>query len=127
MASLEQMAHEVEEVFGVSCRFYSDEPLLIRDATVASHLYHIAQEAVSNGIKHGRARHIDINLRNRRASGVLIVQDNGCGIAPGPAERSGMGLHIMKHRAIMIGGALVIGSDGQGTTVTCYFPVASER
>jgi PAS domain S-box-containing protein len=127
MASLEQMAHEVEEVFGVSCRFYSDEPLLIRDATVASHLYHIAQEAVSNGIKHGKARHIEINLRHRRASGVLIVRDDGCGITPGPAERSGMGLDIMKHRAKMIGGAVVIGSNGQGTTVTCYFPVAAER
>jgi PAS domain S-box-containing protein len=127
MSSLEQMAHEVEEVFGVSCRFYSDEPLLIRDATVASHLYHIAQEAVSNGVKHGKARHIEINLRNRRASGVLIVRDNGCGIASGPREHAGMGLDIMKHRAKMIGGALAIESNGQGTTVRCHFPVALEE
>jgi PAS domain S-box-containing protein len=127
MSSLEQMAHEVEEVFGVSCRFYSDEPLLMRDATVASHLYHIAQEAVSNGIKHGKARHIEINLRNRRTSGVLIVRDNGCGIASGPREHAGMGLDIMKHRAKMIGGALAIASSGQGTTVTCHFPVALEE
>jgi PAS domain S-box-containing protein len=127
MSSLEQMAHEVEEVFGVSCRFYSNEPLLIRDPTVASHLYHIAQEAVSNAIKHGKAGQIEIDLRNRLASGVLTVRDTGCGIAPGPAEQAGMGLDIMKHRAKMIGGTLAIASNERGTTVTCRFPVAAEN
>ncbi len=126
MSSLEQMAHEVEEVFGVSCRFTSNQPLLIRDATVASHLYHIAQEAVSNAIKHGKARHIDIDLRNRGAEGVLIVRDTGCGIAPEPREHSGMGLDIMKHRARMVGGALGIASSSEGTIVTCHFPLSGE-
>jgi PAS domain S-box-containing protein len=123
MSSLEQMAHEVEEVFGVGCRFYSDETLLIHDATVASHLYHIAQEAVSNGIKHGKARSIEIHLRASRASGLLMVRDTGSGIAPGSREHGGMGLDIMKHRANMIGGSLTISSNGQGTVVTCHFPV----
>jgi PAS domain S-box-containing protein len=126
MSSLEQMAHEIQEVFGVSCRFHSDEPLPIRDATVASHLYHIAQEAVSNAIKHGKAEHIEIHLHSRSGSGgVLMVRDTGCGIAPGPREHAGMGLDIMKHRATMIGGALVIATNGHGTTVTCRFPVAA--
>jgi signal transduction histidine kinase len=127
MSSLEQMAHEVEEVFGVACRFYAEEPLLIHDASVASHLYHIAQEAVSNAIKHGKARHIEIHLRGTSASAVLMVRDSGCGIAPGPREHSGMGLDIMKHRATMIGGALAIASNGHGTTVTCRFPGSVER
>jgi len=127
MSSLEQMAHEMEEVFGISCRFRSEEPLLIHDATVASHLYHIAQEAVSNAIKHGKARSIDIHLRARRASGVLIVRDTGSGIAPGPREHPGMGLDIMKHRAKMIGGTLAIASNGHGTIVTCRFPIAAEN
>ncbi len=101
--------------------------LLIGDAAVASHLYHIAQEAVSNAIKHGKAGQIEIDLWNKRASGVLSVRDTGCGIAPGAQEHSGMGLDIMKHRAKMIGGVLAIASDGQGTTVTCRFPVAAEN
>jgi signal transduction histidine kinase len=127
MSSLEQMAHEVQEVFGVNCRFYSDEPVLIRDATVASHLYHIAQEAVSNAIKHGQAKQIEIHLRGKNATGVLMVRDTGSGIPPEPREHSGMGLDIMKHRATMIGGALVIASSGRGTTVTCRFPVVTEK
>jgi PAS domain S-box-containing protein len=126
MSSLEQMAHEIEEVFGVTCRFYLETPLLIHDAAVASHLYHIAQEAVSNAIKHGKARHIEIQLRTRSASALLLVRDAGCGITPGPRERPGMGLDIMKHRATMIGGTLAIVSDAKGTTVTCHFPVPVE-
>jgi two-component system CheB/CheR fusion protein len=131
MSSLEQMAHEIQEVFGVSCRFFSEIPLLIHDPAVASHLYHIAQEAVSNAIKHGKAKHIEIDLRGGRipgtlASAVLVIHDTGCGIAPGPRPHSGMGLDIMKHRARMIGGAVEIASDQRGTTVTCSFSLAGE-
>lgn len=132
MSSLEQMSHEIQEVFGVSCRFFSDEPLLIHDATVSSHLYHIAQEAVSNAIKHGKAAHIEIDLRGGVASGVMAygvlnIRDTGCGIPPGAREHSGMGLDIMKHRATMIGGALEIASSKRGTIVTCRFPLAEEH
>jgi len=127
MSSLEQLTHEIREVFGVSCRFYSDEPLLIHDAAVSSHLYHIAQEAVSNAIKHGQAKQIEIDLRNRGTSGILIVRDNGSGIVPAPRERSGMGLDIMRHRATMVGGSLAIESDWRGTTVTCRFPLGAEH
>jgi PAS domain S-box-containing protein len=126
MSSLEQMAHEIEEVFGVSCWFSSDEPLLVHDAAVASHLYHIAQEAVSNAIKHGKAARVEIELHRGHTSGVLTVRDTGCGIAPGIHSHTGMGLDIMKHRAKMIGGALTIRSNPSGTIVTCRFPVSEE-
>ena len=126
MSSLEQMAREIEEVFGASCRFSCDELLQIHDATAASHLYHIAQEAVSNAIKHGQATGIEIDLRGGNAVGVLVVRDNGHGIAAAAREHSGMGLDIMKHRAKMIGGALAIVSNPRGTTVTCRFPLAKE-
>ena len=126
MCSLEQMAHEIEEVFGVACRFYSDHPFLIHDAAVSSHLYHIAQEAVSNAIKHGKAERVEIELRNRYSSGVLVVRDNGSGIAPASGARTGMGLEIMRHRAKMVGGSLAISSSAQGVIVTCRFPSAQE-
>jgi PAS domain S-box-containing protein len=126
MSSLEQLAHEAQEVFGVACRFYSDKPLLIHDANAASNLYHIAQEAVSNAIKHGKAASIQIQARVRSTSGVLSVRDNGCGISPLPRESPGMGLDIMKHRANMIGGSLEISSSGEGTIVTCFFPIPAE-
>jgi PAS domain S-box-containing protein len=131
MCSLEQMAHEIEEVFGVTCRFHWDRPLLIHDAAVSSHLYHIAQEAASNAIKHGKATRLDIDLRNRYSSGILIVRDNGMGfsgsgLSSAPRESTGMGLEIMRHRAQMVGGSLDISSASQGVLVTCYFPLNRE-
>ncbi len=53
MSALEQLAAEVEDLFGISCRFECDQPVLIHDNDAAMHLYHIAQEAVNNAIKHG--------------------------------------------------------------------------
>jgi PAS domain S-box-containing protein len=126
MCSLEQLAREIEEVFGVCCRFSPGVPVLIHDAAISSHVYHIAQEAVSNAIKHGKATHIDIDLRERHSSCVLTVQDNGLGIAKASGEHSGMGLEIMRHRARMMGGSLAITSTHMGVTVTCYFPLAGE-
>ena len=44
-----------EDLFGISCSFLCEKPVLIHDDSVAEHLYHIAQEAVNNAIKHGEA------------------------------------------------------------------------
>ena len=55
MSALRQWAGEVEDLFHVSCRFECAEPIPISDVGVATHLYHIAQEAVNNAIKHGRS------------------------------------------------------------------------
>lgn len=126
MCSLEQMAHEIEDVFGVACRFHWDRPLLIHDAAVSSHLYHIAQEAASNAIKHGGATRLDIDLGSRPSSGVLTVRDNGSGFPHRKEEGAGMGLEIMRHRAKMVGGSLDISSAPQGVTVICRFPLSPE-
>ena len=56
MSALQQWAGEVEDLFGISCRFQCFAPVLIHDDTVATHLYYIAREAVNNAIKHGHAR-----------------------------------------------------------------------
>ena len=53
MSALQLWAAETENLFGISCQFQCDLPVLIHDDSVAAHLYHIAQEAVNNAIKHG--------------------------------------------------------------------------
>ena len=55
MSALQQWAGEVQDLFGISCTFLCIEPVLIHDDAVATHLYHIAQEAVNNAIKHAKA------------------------------------------------------------------------
>jgi len=57
MSALQLWATEVKkDLFGVSCRFQCERPVLINDDSMATHLYHIAQEAVNNAIKHGNAQ-----------------------------------------------------------------------
>ena len=69
MSALRLYAGEIEDLFGIVCRFECEQAVLIHDAPMATHLYHIAQEAVNNAIKHGRAKNILIRLVCRRARG----------------------------------------------------------
>ena len=87
---------------------------------MATHLYRIAQEAVNNAIKHGRANQIKIALTNAPESITLAVHNNGAVISKKRSGKEGLGLRIMQYRAEMIGGALAIDSDArQGTAVVC--------
>jgi PAS domain S-box-containing protein len=127
MSALQQLATEVEDVFGVSCQLRCESPVLIDDVSLATHLYHISQEAVSNAIKHGKAGRITIMLAASDGRGTLTIQDDGSGCKKIPATSKGMGHHIMGHRSKMIGGALDIQPRlPYGTVVTCTFPVRSK-
>jgi PAS domain S-box-containing protein len=124
MSALKQWASEVEDLFHICCTFQCDDSVLIHDVNSATHLYHIAQEAVNNAIKHGQPTHILISLSANDGEGILAVHDDGTGIPEPPAGHSGMGLRIMGYRANMIGGSTEILQDAEGgTTVTCRFPL----
>lgn len=126
MSALQLYAKEIEDLFGIVCRFQCDEAVLIHDAPVATHLYHIAQEAVNNAIKHGPAKNILIRLFAGEREGTLIIQDDGVGIERPTGKPSGVGLHIMNYRAGMIGGSLEIRREQpRGTAVACRFPITA--
>jgi len=126
MSALKQWAAEVEDLFHVSCRFECTEPLLIDDVGLATQLYHIAQEAVNNAIKHGRARRILLSLRRESGKGSLIVEDDGVGLPETLPKQPGLGLRIMSHRANMVGGSLEVRRGPErGTVVCCRFPMAN--
>ena len=124
MSALKQWAAEVEDLFNISCRLHIDKPVLIHDATMSTHLYRIAQEAVNNAIKHGQASNILISLLAGNEYGALRIENDGTSL-PGPgANGSGMGMRIMNYRARMIGGSLRVESRGaRGVTITCSFPL----
>ena len=127
MSALQRFAGEMQDLFGTSCTFLCVEPVLIHDDSVATHLYHITQEAVNNAIKHGKARHIVIALGASGDRGALTVSDDGSGVQQAPVGAKGMGLHIMNYRAKMIGGTLHVGpGKPHGTVVSCRFPIVSE-
>jgi signal transduction histidine kinase len=92
--------------------------VLIEDETAMMHFYRITQEAVSNAVKHGRAK----NIRIRLTKANLTITDDGTGLQA-PVKKEGMGLRIMRYRAEMTGGTLKVENGRRkGVVVTCQFP-----
>jgi PAS domain S-box-containing protein len=132
MSALKRWAAEVEDLFHISCRFHVDEPVLIHDANLSTHLYRIAQEAVNNAIRHGQAKCIIISLLAGGECGILTIENDGVSLSQSSSDRSGdhsgMGMQIMNYRARMIGGSLKVESgEVRGMTITCLFPLATGR
>lgn len=87
-------------------------------------LYRIVQEALTNVVRHSHATRVDILMKARKDSLVVIIEDNGVGFEVEEMmlnER--LGLYGMRERAVMLGGTLVIeSSPGAGTTVYVEVP-----
>ncbi len=121
--ALRELAAGTKKVFRCDCHFRCTPPVLLPNHTEAIHLYRIAQEAVNNALKHGKARRIDISLTAKNHSITLAVNDNGIGLPAKLPKRKGMGLRIMRYRAEVIGGTLVVEPvPGGGTRVRCTAP-----
>jgi two-component system, LuxR family, sensor kinase FixL len=120
MSALQELAASVADVYGVSCSCRFRHAVLVHDHLVATHLYRIAQEAINNALKHGRANRITVHLSGQDNRLVLTIRDDGTGFPARPTRKNGMGLHLMNYRARAIGGSIEIGSrPGSGTTVVC--------
>jgi PAS domain S-box-containing protein len=120
-SALQGLAVRASETFHIKCLLKCPVDLQVDNNTMATHLYRIAQEAVSNSVRHGKASRIDIEISADPCCIVLSIKDNGKGLPPLDAEREGMGLRIMSYRSDMIGGELGIrrNPDGHGTIVSC--------
>lgn len=123
-SALHEHALSMEKMFGVHCRFDYDSQVLVPNHAMATHLFRLAQEAISNAIKHGKATQISIHLKADPGWIYLGVSDNGSGFDPKKISRSnGMGLRIMKFRAGMIGGTLTVERNIEGgVLVMCSAP-----
>jgi PAS domain S-box-containing protein len=117
MAALVELAARVSEVSGVRCRFECSEPVRIEDTQTATHLYRIAQEAVTNAVKHGKAHNVRVGLEAFNGRVILEVCDDGVGVEQVRLNGSGMGLRIMEYRAGLIGAALYVGKAAPGGTL----------
>jgi len=119
-SALEELASSTSRIAGISCSFICPEPVMVRDNTQAVHLFRIAQEALSNALKHGHAKSVVIALESGDEACSLRVSDDGVGFLPTNGERNGMGLSIMRYRARVIAGRLEIQSNSPtGTVVVC--------
>jgi signal transduction histidine kinase len=122
-AALEDLSERIRQQAGIVCLFHCPQPVLLKDALTATHLYHIVQEAANNALRHGRPDRIDIHLRARPDALVLTIRDDGVGVRNGSRHRSGVGIRLMRYRAGLIGGVVHIGpGEEKGTLVTCTLP-----
>jgi two-component system, LuxR family, sensor kinase FixL len=116
--ALESLAQSVSRLHRVNCTFRRYGQVAASDDQVAMHLYRIAQEAVQNALRHGRAKNIAISLQSAGELLTLCVSDDGTGIASPAAD--GIGLAIMRYRARISGGELSIEqSEAGGTIIVC--------
>ena len=109
----------------IACRLRCERMVPITNNGVALHLYRIAQEAVTNALKHSDARSITLSLRLRQGQLSLSVADDGCGLPDVIHASHGMGLRLMKYRAEVIGADFAIGRRKKnGTRMTCLLRMA---
>lgn len=122
--ALEELARTTRERTGLDCRFQAGGVPSIDGKVAATHLYRIAQEAVSNAVRHGRAKAIWLRLNGFHGQLRLEVEDDGVGLPQASQrEAEGMGLHIMDYRARAIGGRLSLSQQVKaGTRVCCCVP-----
>jgi PAS domain S-box-containing protein len=127
ISALEELTANAGAFFNTRCEFHCDEPIAVRDHAVAHHLYFIAQEAILNAVKHGKARLIQVSLAADGVRGsVLAVQDDGLGLGAASSESPGIGIRIMKYRARMIGAEVQVRPRPEGgTELVCRFSCAA--
>jgi signal transduction histidine kinase len=103
----------------VRCRFVCPEPVVEVGSHAELHLYRIAQESVTNAIKHAEAKQITISLE-RNSHLCLEIKDDGRGFDPEIVPEGSMGLQMMRYRANVVGAELrVQSSPKEGTLIKC--------
>ncbi|MHC4166957.1 MAG: PAS domain-containing sensor histidine kinase [Planctomycetota bacterium] len=123
ISALQGLASNTRDLLKVSCRFKCNSAIAIRDPVTAQHLFRIAQEAITNAVRHGKPKNIRIELASAKGKTTLKVANDGKDFPRTLAKKKGLGLNIMEYRAKMIGGTLKVGRGRKGgTVVTCMFP-----
>jgi PAS domain S-box-containing protein len=117
--ALRELASRSRDLYGMEVNFRAEVwPALNLDETDSSHLYRIAQEALTNAARHGHATLVDIFLLVTRSTFLMYITDNGEGFHLPTSPYTGMGLKIMKYRAGMIGAKFEIApNEPRGTVV----------
>jgi len=118
--ALADLAAHAQEMFGMNCQFSSRGTAPALEPSTVMQLYKIAQEALTNAIKHGKAKRVVIGLTTDPKKMVLTIQNDGVPFPDLQGRSSGMGLRIMNYRANLVGASVEIKAKGaQGTIVTC--------
>ena len=121
VGSVRSYAVLVGRSYGVAVRVVADE-LPALDEQRETVLYRVAQEAITNALRHSGSTDVTVRLAARPRGVVLEVRDRGSGFDPDHTS-GGLGLDSMRERAASVGGTLAITStEGNGTSVRLTVP-----
>lgn len=123
--ALNLLINHTRNLYNVECILTTDDFTdEITNNSIASSVYYIAQEAITNAVKHGKAQKIDIKLSKNKTTFFMRIEDDGKGYNK-ETDENGQGINIMKYRAELLGGTSEIkrASKKGGTLVKCVFPL----
>ena len=126
-AALHELVSEIDGLSSINCHSQCSFRGEIGSVEMAAHLYRIAQECMTNALKHSQAKNIDLKFEQVGDLLYLEVLDDGVGIDAGRQNSSkGLGLRSMTYRARMLNGSLeVTRRQSGGTRVLCTCPLQS--
>ncbi|MBF0158648.1 MAG: sensor histidine kinase [Magnetococcales bacterium] len=124
-AALEELAYFTHRHSGVDCRLDMEDGEWLIDDAQRTALFRIAQESLTNVVRHAGASHAVVTLREEQGFIVLKISDDGCGIAVERVQDTGsFGLTGMRERAERLGGRVSVTTTiAGGTCVTARIPV----
>jgi len=126
MNALQELADSTSHLFNVNCQCLLPGTVMVTEYVVANHLFRIAQEAVTNAIKHGHATNISIELTREEKQLVLTVWNNGSPVSE-HAGPGGLGLRTMDYRAAQIGATIeLVSKADQEVVLRCVRPLPAK-
>jgi PAS domain S-box-containing protein len=126
--ALDWQSKEFEKRFSVPVHFETSQQMIDVPADIATGLFRLYQESLTNVARHAQAHHVSASLVLKNGQVILTVTDDGKGFDTRVNGRKTLGLLGMKERVLMMEGKLNINSiPGKGTTVTVEVPVKPEN
>ncbi|MEW6601537.1 MAG: cache domain-containing protein [Nitrospirota bacterium] len=122
MTAMVELVSNSERLFGIPCDLKCRKFVMLYDEAALTHLYRIAQEAITNAARHSKPERIEVRLSKENNIITMTIKDDGRGFLI-TKQMNTMGLEIMKFRASIINASLDIKPEiNKGTLVTCVFP-----
>jgi signal transduction histidine kinase len=128
VAAIKWMTKNFQNRTGISCKVTVQGAEKISDATRATAIFRIVQEALTNVMRHAAASQVIVTLEKKDDSLIAEVKDNGIGIKEGRVfDSKSLGLVGIRERALLLGGeAEISGKPGEGTSVRVTLPMMNK-
>jgi len=121
--ALENMTVSLGIIYKIRCDFHVHSSFTVTNYDAANHLYMIVQESITNAAKHSECSKVSVSIKLVKSTLKIIIADDGIGLPVDNTKSTGMGLRIMKNRALAIGAMLSIKSGkNKGTRITISLP-----